>query len=71
MTEEQAKRRFVTLNVVRLAAIGIVMVGIANMGEKLLPGLSPGLGIVLLIIGCVDFFFAPMLLKRMWQKQDQ
>jgi hypothetical protein len=71
MTEEQARRRFMALNLVRLAAIGLVMAGVANVGGKLLPDFAPGLGAVLLVVGMIDFFFAPMMLKRFWQKQDK
>lgn len=71
MTEEQAKQRFLVLNLVRLSGLIIAFAGIANVGGKLAPDLAPGLGLVLLIMGTVDFFFAPMLLKRAWQNQDQ
>jgi uncharacterized protein YjeT (DUF2065 family) len=71
MTEEQAKRRFLLLNLVRLSGLGIVMAGVANLGGKFLPELTPGLGAVLMVAGMVDYFFAPMMLKRMWQKADK
>ncbi len=66
MTEEQAKRRFLMLNMVRLGGLITVMLGIGNVNGKLLPAFSPWLGAVLMIIGAADFFFAPMLLKRKW-----
>jgi hypothetical protein len=71
MTEEKAKQRFIILQLMRLVALGLVMLGIANIGGKLLPDLSPTLGYGLLIFGAVDFFAVPMMLKRVWQKQDQ
>jgi hypothetical protein len=71
MTEEQAKQRFMLLNLVRFSAIALVFAGIANIGGKLLPSLMPGLGLVLVVAGVVDFFVAPMLLKKMWQKNGQ
>jgi ABC-type uncharacterized transport system permease subunit len=71
MTEEEAKKRFMILNVVRFTAIAIVFAGIANIGGKLLPDLSPFLGYALLIAGVIDFFVAPMLLKRIWQNEGR
>jgi hypothetical protein len=70
MTEEQAKSRFMMLNLTRLGGLAFVMAGAANIVGKFLPGLTPFLGYGLLIIGAVDFFAAPILLKRMWRKQD-
>jgi hypothetical protein len=71
MTEDLAKRRFLTLQVLRLVALALVMLGAGNIKGKLLPGLSPYLGFALLVFGAVDFFLLPMLLKRIWQKTDQ
>jgi hypothetical protein len=71
MTEAEAKRRFVILNLVRLSALIFVFVGAANIGGKLMPEAAPTLGYVLLILGAIDFFVAPVLLKRMWRTPDQ
>jgi hypothetical protein len=71
MSEDQAKQRFMLLQLTRLVALGLVMAGIANIGGKFLPDLAPVMGYALLIFGAVDFFALPMLLKRVWQKQDQ
>jgi hypothetical protein len=70
MTEEQAKRRFMMLNLVRLVALGFVMAGAANVSGKLLPDLAPMLGYVLLVVGALDFFLAPKILKDYWAKTD-
>ena len=71
MTEEQAKARFLALNAVRFLAVAMVFAGTANVAGKLLPGAAPFLGYVLLIVGALDFFLAPKLLKKYWQKQDK
>lgn len=71
MNESQAKQRFIALNLVRFAALGFIFAGAANVGGKLLSDLAPTLGYVLLVIGAVDFFVAPVLLKRMWRTPDQ
>jgi hypothetical protein len=71
MNEDLAKQRFLVMQLTRLAGLALVMMGIANVGGKLLPDLSPYLGYGLLIFGAVDFFLVPIMLKRVWQKQDQ
>jgi hypothetical protein len=71
MTEEQARQRFMILNLVRLASLAIVLAGVANISGAFLPDLSPMLGTVLLVAGAADFFFAPVLLKRAWRGRDR
>jgi hypothetical protein len=71
MNEDLAKRRFLTMQLLRLFALGLVMLGIANIGGKLLPDFSPYLGYGLLVFGAVDFFLVPIVLKRAWQNKDQ
>ncbi len=68
--EDLARQRFMILNLVRFGAIAFVFAGAANVGGKLLPDLSPALGYVLLIVGVLDFFLAPVLLKRNWRNPD-
>jgi ABC-type uncharacterized transport system permease subunit len=71
MTEEQAKQRFMLLNLTRLFGVGLAFAGIANISGNFLPGMAPVLGYILLVFGAADFFISPILLKRIWQKQDQ
>ena len=68
--EELARKRFMILNLVRFGSIALIFAGLANIAGKLLPGLSPFLGYVLLVAGAVDFFLAPVLLKRAWRTPD-
>jgi hypothetical protein len=68
--EQLAKRRFMMLNLARFADLAVVMAGIANMGGKFLPTLSPYLGSVLLIIGAAGFFLIPVMLKKAWARHD-
>lgn len=68
--EEMARKRFAILNLIRFVSIGFVLAGAANIGGKLLPDLSPTLGYVLLVVGALDFFLAPALLKRGWRNPD-
>jgi len=68
--EELARKRFMALNLVRFGAFAFVFAGAANIGGKLLPDLSPSLGYILLVVGALDFFLAPALLKRGWRNPD-
>ena len=71
MTEDQARQRFMLLNLIRLFAAAMVLAGAANLGGRLLPDLAPWLGYVLVALGAADFFVAPALLKRSWQNGDR
>lgn len=68
--EELARKRFMVLNVVRFSAAALIFVAMANIAGKLLPEYSPFLGYVLLVVGAVDFFLAPIALKRAWRTPD-
>ena len=68
--KEIARKRFMVLNLVRFSALAIVMVGVSNIAGKLWTEFAPGLGYALLVIGAVDFFLAPVMLKRMWRTPD-
>jgi hypothetical protein len=70
MTQEQAKHRFFILNFARLLGLAMVLVGVANIAGKLLPELGPLLGQVLLVMGAIEFFVVPVVLKKMWQNPD-
>ncbi len=70
MNEELAKKRFMILNLVRFSALVFIFAGAANIGGKLLPNLMPMLGYILLVIGAVDFFLGPVLLKRLWRTPE-
>ena len=68
--DELARKRFMVLNVVRFSAVALILVGMANIAGKLLPEYAPVLGYVLLLVGAVDFFLAPIVLKRGWRTPD-
>ena len=71
MNENLAKQRFLALNLARILGLVLVFAGIANIGGRLLPALSPWLGYILLITGAVDFYALPILLKKAWSKQHK
>lgn len=68
--EALAKKRFMLLSAMRFASVIFVMLGIANVGGRLLPDAAPWLGYGLLLVGALDFFLIPVLLKKTWAKQD-
>ena len=70
MTEDQARQRFMVMNLMRIFALVLVALGIANIAGRLLPDFSPILGYVLLIAGALDFFLVPIILKKHWQTPD-
>jgi membrane protein implicated in regulation of membrane protease activity len=56
---------------VRIAGLAIFFLGIAIIYTNLVrPGGWPQLGAVVAILGVVDSLFAPRLLKRSWDRQD-
>ncbi len=69
--ERIARGRFMIINLVRLAAVAIAFVGAANIGGHLLPEYAPLLGQILFVMAAIDFFLAPVVLKRMWRAKDK
>lgn len=74
MTSEErealARNRFFLLSSMRFGSVIFVMMGIANIGGRLFPDAAPYLGYGFLLIGALDFFLIPILLKKSWAKQD-
>jgi type IV secretory pathway VirB2 component (pilin) len=70
MTEEEAKRRFIMLNVVRLLAVVLVMLGAYIFQKQVFGDDSALIGGIFMVFGAADFFLAPMVLKKLWQKQQ-
>lgn len=68
MTEDQAKQRFVALTLLRLFGLGLVIAAAANIAGAWMPAMAPTLGYGLLVIGALDFFLIPALLKKAWRK---
>ncbi len=68
MTEDQAKQRFVALTLLRLFGLGLVIAAAANIAGAWMPEMAPTLGDILLVIGALDFFLIPALLKKAWRK---
>jgi hypothetical protein len=46
------------------------MLGVASVAGKFLPELGPEFGTLLMLIGMVEFFFLPIIVKKGWRKKD-
>ncbi len=71
--EKKAKTRFWTLQLLRFSAVGMVFGGAyLAYGEGAADGGAMSLiGKLLLVLGAADFFFAPILLRKLWEKIDK
>lgn len=66
------RNRLLIYSLVRFGGLAIFFLGLAIMYTKLVrPGGWPQLGAVVAILGAIDALFAPRLLKREWDRQDQ
>jgi hypothetical protein len=66
MTEDQAKQRFMVLNLVRFVGLIFVIFGVVLMSGKLEIADGPMVGSILLVFGAIEFFIVPVLIKRIW-----
>jgi len=72
MDEEVAKRRLLLYSLTRLGGLAIFFLGVAIIYSNLVrPGGWPQLGAVVAILGVLDAFLAPRLLKRAWDEKDR
>ncbi len=66
------KRRFYWFAAARLAGLATFFAGLAIMFTDLLrEGGWPTVGAILVVLGLIDALFAPKLLKKHWDKEDQ
>ena len=72
MDEDTARRRLLLYTLVRFGGLLIFFLGLAIIYTNLLrPGGWTQVGAVVAIMGVIDAMFAPLLLKRAWDKQDR
>ena len=72
MDEEVARRRLLIYTLARAAGLLIFFLGIAIIYTDVLrEGGWPQVGAIVAIMGAIDSVFAPRLLKRSWDRQDQ
>ncbi len=69
MNEDLAKRRFMTLNLVRLTGVGLALFGLLIIAGKIqIPAIA---GYVIFVIGLADTMIVPLLLARAWKSPPQ
>jgi hypothetical protein len=72
MDEEVYRKRLLIYSLVRFGGIATFFLGLAIIYTGLLrSGLWPQVGAVVAILGVIDAFFAPRLLKRAWDEEDR
>lgn len=72
MDEDVARKRLLLYSLARVGGLAIFFLGIATMYTNLVrPGGWPQLGAIIAILGVLDAMFAPRLLKREWDRQDE
>lgn len=72
MDEDIYRKRLLLYSLVRLGGIAIFFLGLAIIYTNLVrEGGWPQVGAVVAILGVIDAFFAPRLLKRAWDEQDR
>ena len=70
--DAQARNRLLAYTLVRFGGLAIFFLGMAIIYTNLLrSGGWPQVGAVVAILGVIDAFFAPRLLKRAWDEQDR
>jgi membrane protein implicated in regulation of membrane protease activity len=70
--DARARNRLLAYTAVRAGGLAIFFLGVAIIYTNLLrPGGWPQLGAIVVILGVIDAFFAPRLLKRAWDEQDR
>ncbi len=70
--DKTARNRLLAYTAVRAAGLAIFLLGVAIIYTDLLrPGGWPQIGAIVAIMGVIDAFFAPRLIKRAWDEQDR
>ncbi|HEY8433552.1 MAG TPA: hypothetical protein VIK68_02950 [Sphingomicrobium sp.] len=70
--DDEFRKRLVLYSLVRFGGLLIFFLGLAIIYTGLLrPGGWPQVGAVVAILGVLDAFFAPRLLKRSWDDKDR
>lgn len=72
MDDNIARQRLVVYSLVRFGGLAIFFLGVAIMYTNLVrPGGWPQVGAIIAILGVIDSIFAPRLLKKAWDKEDE
>jgi hypothetical protein len=71
MDDDLARQRLLVYSLVRFGGLATFFLGIAIIYTDLVrPGGWPQVGAIIAILGVIDSIFAPRLLKKAWDKQD-
>ena len=73
MTEDDRKwrSRLLAYSAARLGGLAVFALGLAIFySDMLREGGWPQLGAVVIVLGLIDALFAPMVLKRHWDRED-
>lgn len=66
------RKRLLIYTLIRMGGVAIFLLGVAIIYTNLVrPGGWPQLGAVVAILGVIDAFFAPRLLKKAWDREDR
>jgi hypothetical protein len=68
--EQLARQRFMLLNIMRFMGVGIVLLAVIFISGRIFPAVPDTAGYVLLVVGMIDFFLMPAVLKKGWARQD-
>jgi hypothetical protein len=68
LRDQRDRNRFIVMNVVRISGLALVLLGIAIARGVL--DLPYAIGVVLALLGLIEFFFAPTMLARFWTAAD-
>ena len=72
MDEDVAMKRLILYSLVRLGGLAIFFFGIAIIYTNVVrEGGWPQVGAIVAIMGAIDAVFAPRLLKKAWDQQDE
>jgi uncharacterized membrane protein len=72
MDEDTARTRLLIYTLVRFVGLIIFFLGVAIIYTNLVrPGGWPQVGAIIAIVGVIDAFVAPRLLKRAWDERDR
>lgn len=67
-SEDDARRRWMVINAVRLSGLAIALTGILGLGHVIkMPEIA---GYLLVAAGLFDFFVMPVMFARKWRTPD-
>ena len=67
--DARARQRYLALNAVRLSGMALVLFGIV-IARGVLPFDVPwAVGVVIAVVGLIEFFFLPRLIARRWKSE--